>query len=1410
MKLQTQGGRECATCGRVIAPSGTASHWALLDVTEHPERLSWLVCPCPECAPAPHEREALFLVHQQCWPEAIIILATAANTRTASPVPGSAETEPVPGMPQAWESARDLATLLVTFPHEMCAVLSALPKLAPARVRFGWQAACLIDQIQSLIQHSPVSPRAFIEVLEQHRPFFGEEAEAAVTELLSAVDPDPVLAQSLTELGKVMQACRQSGVKHGFLKLYGRKFDGAAELEMMLRTDNVAAWADLIKTQPMLLSKPTWELCDLQAEVLAEFRQAGSAAAWIRVRRRLERFSSDSSEAAIKREEAIEAARALTKSLIAAPDWDAMFELLGKDFASNYEASIAVFEEQAEISRLLERFHGNWGSQEFELHAREIRGRMLGEQPGPADPAVVAVNRYLRLRQEGADESVRLALLRSQPELLARSSDRCLVAHIARIRLKNTDQAEDLVELLSALRADRQTVMLDPQSQDSTPRSLAATMERLYEQARAVGRGARALASQTLDLAKSTLQTIRGLGWTTALMQYHVETCHILLVLEQIDLGESLDRVIESTETGLTELDEVADAGAVFSMRTILLDAYTKRRRQDPQNSDIETAICIGEELVSRDGPVTAGPKLDWVLSSLIDAYLVDGAPQTVDRRQRAIELSELGRSRYLGRDSGRWANFTLQLARAVHPPVGVRAGVHDWDDSIRLLREVIEMPESVAALEPDDRCLAIGNLAAQLGSRDAPGDREEAKRYFRQALALADQFNLEALLPNEVGRLNTNLGALLSREFESADMVAGSGLITEITHCFDRGSRLRTAATDAHGHAETLYGYGRFLSARFDRTGDRALLLRAAQLFRSSAEQFERLSSHLLAAEAYSSCGTCSAGLQDWVAGVAAFEKALSEFEQVIDDTQAESERHKFRAQVGLVRANLVHGLVVLGRIAQALAVLDRNLAGELTASLHLRGEQLTDVPEDLRRNLDETLRQLRTAESAVRLAVPGDAGRLWALTEQLRTARQNAAVARHQLDLFKHSQADRFGSTSELGTALEPGTILVAPVVSPYGAFAFVVPSGTAAVGEQHIVPLAGLDQTQLETLLYGEEAAPGPTGILTAYLQQHFAPSPQEHREWLSYWVRNLDAGLGTLWELLGKPVSRKLEELDPRATATVVLLHAGRLTTLPLHAMWYEENGIRHYWSDRRPVVYAPNLVTFGLCCERRRSWGAARDVVAVVDPARTGQPPLEHAPFEAEILSRFGARQILGDQATMPAVLDALGSSRLKLATYIGHAAHSFADPLRSGLVLMDGTVASVADFLGAENFQGIDVLVLSTCESGIADPQLPDYVGLPAAFLKAGVASVVASLWLIDDLAAAMLMRFFYETLLEAEISPSRALALAQRRLREATVEEIMKVTPMGVRERLTTLQASEKPFAGVSYWAGFYVTGAP
>jgi len=104
------------------------------------------------------------------------------------------------------------------------------------------------------------------------------------------------------------------------------------------------------------------------------------------------------------------------------------------------------------------------------------------------------------------------------------------------------------------------------------------------------------------------------------------------------------------------------------------------------------------------------------------------------------------------------------------------------------------------------------------------------------------------------------------------------------------------------------------------------------------------------------------------------------------------------------------------------------------------------------------------------------------------------------------------------------------------------------------------------------------------------------------------------------------------------------------------------------------------------------------------------------------------------------------------------------NPMFSAVKLHDGWL-NAADVMQL-NLK--DALVtLSACESGRNTVLLGDEViGLPRAFLGAGAASVVVSLWLVQDESTVTLMTHWYRELRE-RTGRAAALQAAQQALRE-------------------------------------------
>ncbi|MFE5860238.1 CHAT domain-containing protein [Streptomyces virginiae] len=236
--------------------------------------------------------------------------------------------------------------------------------------------------------------------------------------------------------------------------------------------------------------------------------------------------------------------------------------------------------------------------------------------------------------------------------------------------------------------------------------------------------------------------------------------------------------------------------------------------------------------------------------------------------------------------------------------------------------------------------------------------------------------------------------------------------------------------------------------------------------------------------------------------------------------------------------------------------------------------------------------------------------------------------------------------------------------------------------------------------------------------------------------------------------------------------------GPVHDLPLHALPLPGDG--RYVVERHAVVQVANATTLlelaGLPAVH------LSDAVYVGAVAARDDPTHERLEHDAELVTGLGRpiHGVLGTEATPDTVLEGLRD--VTVAHLAAHGWFDVAEPMDSGVLLAHagrrpprdpytvdlGTRLDhllTARRIASEELH-LDLLTLRACSTARRDPHSTGYLeGIVQALLQAGVRTVVATLWDVDDTSSRTLFADFYRRLLgeKGRPAPWRALWEAQR-----------------------------------------------
>jgi CHAT domain-containing protein len=288
--------------------------------------------------------------------------------------------------------------------------------------------------------------------------------------------------------------------------------------------------------------------------------------------------------------------------------------------------------------------------------------------------------------------------------------------------------------------------------------------------------------------------------------------------------------------------------------------------------------------------------------------------------------------------------------------------------------------------------------------------------------------------------------------------------------------------------------------------------------------------------------------------------------------------------------------------------------------------------------------------------------------------------------------------------------------------------------------------------------------------------------------------------------GQPLYQKLfAPLEPqlKAVRKLIIVTDGALAYLPFEALAgapLPAATTMPFLLERFAISYAPSASALTALRQLNHPSTMAKGITAFGDPSYNELSELRALPYTrhevnaiAELFPAGERHTYLGADASKASVKAApLAASR-----YVHFATHALIDethPARSGLVLSTANHQDSGQD-GALPMREVmrlklnaDMVTLSACRTGLGQLLRGEgIIGLTRSFLYAGAESVVVSLWNVNDIATASLMKAFYQNL-------QRGLGKDDA-LRQAKLELLKGRQP-----------AWRHPY----YWAAFVLVGDP
>ncbi|GAC1371109.1 MAG: CHAT domain-containing protein [Ktedonobacteraceae bacterium] len=289
---------------------------------------------------------------------------------------------------------------------------------------------------------------------------------------------------------------------------------------------------------------------------------------------------------------------------------------------------------------------------------------------------------------------------------------------------------------------------------------------------------------------------------------------------------------------------------------------------------------------------------------------------------------------------------------------------------------------------------------------------------------------------------------------------------------------------------------------------------------------------------------------------------------------------------------------------------------------------------------------------------------------------------------------------------------------------------------------------------------------------------ANSPDPEQAFLGLQQNSLGL-LQRLYDLLLRPLASALDNCEH-----MIIVPYGFLHYLPFHCLF---DGAQ-FAVERFEISYLPSASLMDICRQRGQAIlmrGVQLGKSLVMGLSDGGR--LAYAVQEANVVAKRLRVSSVLDVAATTTLLRRAGPTS-PIVHIAAHGLFRLDAPNFSYIKLADRQLSTIEAF--NLNLAECSLVVLSACETGRAVVAgVDEVIGLGRGFLYAGAASLLPTLWKVDDASSAELMGMFYQALLSS-YTKAAALSSAQRTF----------VT----RARISAQSYRIHPY----FWAAFHLIG--